>query len=154
MLCNDFTQPRWKGAADKNAMVLVGRKNYTLAMAFFLLAGKVKDAVSVAIDRMKDLSLAILICRIIEGEDSQLLKDLYQKYCVDIGTKNEDVWLVNIGLWWRKEYIDAVNALAKGSLMEEPDTQTLFDRTDEAKLYPFELKHTELNDEGAYLPFK
>jgi len=33
-----------------------------MSIAFFVLAGKIKDALMVAIERMKDLNLAVLIC--------------------------------------------------------------------------------------------
>lgn len=59
---NNFEENRWKTAADKNAMVLLSRKQYEFSIAFFILAGKLKDALMVAIERMKDLNLAVLIC--------------------------------------------------------------------------------------------
>ena len=45
MLLNDFTLPRWKSAAEKNAMVLMSKKNYELSIAFFLLAQNLDFAV-------------------------------------------------------------------------------------------------------------
>lgn len=33
-----------------------------MSIAFFILGNKLKDACMVAIDRMKDLNLAVLIC--------------------------------------------------------------------------------------------
>jgi hypothetical protein len=48
ILLNDFTLPKWKTAAEKNAMVLMSKKNYMLSIAFFLLAGNLKSALQVA----------------------------------------------------------------------------------------------------------
>lgn len=45
LLLNDFTQPRWKSAAEKNAMVLMTKKNFQLSIAFFLLAKNLEYAV-------------------------------------------------------------------------------------------------------------
>lgn len=77
LLMNDFTDQRWKTAAEKNAMVLMSRKNYLLTIAFFLLAGNVKSAVQVAISRLNDPVMAVLICRIMQGDDSEELKTVY-----------------------------------------------------------------------------
>lgn len=41
----------------------MSKKNFTLACAFFLLAGNLKDAVKVALDKMNDACLAILMAR-------------------------------------------------------------------------------------------
>ena len=40
MLQNDFTQDRWMKAADKNAMVLISKKNFELGIAFLFLQEK------------------------------------------------------------------------------------------------------------------
>ena len=42
----------------------MSKKNYTLACAFFLLAGNIRDAVKIALDKMSDPVLAILIARL------------------------------------------------------------------------------------------
>lgn len=44
---NDFKEDRWRKAALKNAYVLLGRQRFDHAVAFFLLAGNLKDAVEV-----------------------------------------------------------------------------------------------------------
>jgi hypothetical protein len=64
LLLNDFNLPKWKTAAEKNAMVLMSRQNFHLAAAFFLLANNVKSALQVAISRLNDPILGILICRV------------------------------------------------------------------------------------------
>lgn len=44
---NDFKEDRWRKAALKNAYVLLGKQRFDHAVAFFLLAGNLKDAVEV-----------------------------------------------------------------------------------------------------------
>lgn len=45
LLINDFSEPKWKTTAEKNAMVLMSKKNYYMSCAFFLLAGNLKSAI-------------------------------------------------------------------------------------------------------------
>jgi len=68
LLLNDFTQARWKTAAEKNAMALMSKKNLMLACAFFLLGGNIKDAVKLALDKMCDPVLALLMVKLTEKE--------------------------------------------------------------------------------------
>lgn len=69
LLLNDFTLPKWKMTAEKNAMVLMSKKKYLLACAFFLLAGNLRDSIAIAIDKMNDCVLALLMARIMEKEN-------------------------------------------------------------------------------------
>lgn len=46
----------------------MSKKNYLLSCAFFLLAGNLKDAVSVALDKLNDSVLALLMARLVEKE--------------------------------------------------------------------------------------
>lgn len=69
-MLNDFTLPKWRTTAEKNAMVLMSKKNFTLSCAFFLLANKLKDAINVAIDKMNDPILAILIVRLFDKDNN------------------------------------------------------------------------------------
>lgn len=75
-----------------------------MSIAFFVLAGKLKDALMVAIERMKDLNLAVLICRLVEGDDSPHLKELLNKHFILEGKICDDPWLVSIAHWWQKDY--------------------------------------------------
>ena len=68
LLLNDFSLPKWKTTAEKNAMVLMSKKNNILSCAFFLLAGSLKDAIQIARDRIKDPVLAVLMARLMEKE--------------------------------------------------------------------------------------
>jgi hypothetical protein len=79
LLLNDFTQKKWKTTAEKNAMVLMSKKNNLLSCAFFALANNVKSCIQCAVGRMNDPILGVLISRLMEGEDSENLKNLYQE---------------------------------------------------------------------------
>lgn len=68
LLLNDFSLPKWKTTAEKNAMVLMSKKNNMLACAFFLLAGNLKDALKIASDKLQDPILAVLMARLMEKE--------------------------------------------------------------------------------------
>lgn len=52
LLLNDFNLPKWKTTAEKNAMVLMSKKNNMLACAFFMLANNSKDCIKVALDKI------------------------------------------------------------------------------------------------------
>jgi len=71
-----------------------------MSIAFFVLAGKLKDALMVAIDRMKDLNLAVLICWMVEGDDGPFLKGILDQYFISQGRICDDPWLVSMALWW------------------------------------------------------
>jgi hypothetical protein len=49
-------------------MVLMSKKNYLLACAFFLLAGNLKDAIKIALDKLNDAVLAVLMARLTEKD--------------------------------------------------------------------------------------
>ena len=53
-----------KGKALKNAFELVRQKRYTFACAFFIFAGKWRDALDVCIRYLNDASLALLVARL------------------------------------------------------------------------------------------
>lgn len=74
---NNFAEERWRRAALKNAYALLGKQRFEHAAAFFLLAGNLKDAVEICINRLNDIQLAIIIIRLYEGDDNMLKKLLF-----------------------------------------------------------------------------
>jgi hypothetical protein len=76
LLKNDFTDPRWKTAANKNAYALMGRRRFEYAATFFLLADNLDSAVSVLSNQLGDVQLAIAVARVYGGDDSPSLKKL------------------------------------------------------------------------------
>jgi hypothetical protein len=103
LLLNDFSIPKWKSTAEKNAMVLVSKKRNYLACAFFLLAGNIRDALFIAIDKMKDCVLGLLIARLFEKEDASSFDQpkkeesktemLYREHFIERGKRLEDPYL-------------------------------------------------------------
>ena len=73
-LSNDFKDARWQTAAVKNAYVLLSQKKYFMSTAFFLLGGKLKEALDVVVNNMEDIQLAILLCRLSESPNSKSAK--------------------------------------------------------------------------------
>lgn len=69
LLSNDFSDLRWRNAAIKNAYVLKAKQRYALSAAFFVLGGKVQEAVAVAEHEDKSLVLPFLIARVYEKWD-------------------------------------------------------------------------------------
>jgi len=94
-LDHDFTEPRWQKAALKNAFALLSKRRFENAVGFFLLGDRLYDAVNVCIKQLKDIQLAITICRLYEGDESPVLKDLYINYLLPQAIDNNDRWLAN-----------------------------------------------------------
>ena len=107
---NDFTQERWKTAAAKNAYALLGKQRFNEAVGFFLLAGELKDAISLCLRSLKDVQMAIVICRLVEGDESLAVKELLKRQLID--RANVDPFLACVGHWMRKEYKFALKVRA------------------------------------------
>lgn len=71
-LHQDFSDESHRLVAAKNAYASLGKQRNRLAIMFFLMAGRVKDAVLVALDTVKDLSLAMVIARL-SGHEQDLM---------------------------------------------------------------------------------
>ncbi|KTW26422.1 hypothetical protein T552_02903 [Pneumocystis carinii B80] len=98
-LSNDFSQTRWKIAAQKNAFVLLGKHRYEYSAAFFLLADKLQNAVNICVKNLQDISLAIAISRVYEGDDSQTFKNLLTTYIIPDAIKFNDRWIACWAFW-------------------------------------------------------
>uniref|UniRef100_A0A3B5LTZ7 Dmx like 1 n=1 Tax=Xiphophorus couchianus TaxID=32473 RepID=A0A3B5LTZ7_9TELE len=79
---NNFSEDRWRKAALKNAFSLLGKQRFQHSAAFFLLAGSLKDAVEVCLEKMQDLQLALVISRLYESEfeTSSTYKKILQRH--------------------------------------------------------------------------
>jgi RAVE protein 1 C terminal len=64
------------------------------AVSFFILAGKLKDAVSVCMKQLSDPQLAIVICRIYEGENGPVLTELLRDQLIPAAIFRQDRWLL------------------------------------------------------------
>jgi hypothetical protein len=63
-----------------------------MSAAFFLLGNHVEDACYVVIDKLKDIQLAILICRIFDT-DKKTLPKIIQEHFIQAGKVTGDCFL-------------------------------------------------------------
>jgi len=81
---NDFNEQKWQTASLKNAFFLLGKQRFEHAAAFFLLAGRLKDAIEVCIRNLNDLQLALVIIRLYESDFDQLAANIKHILCTEI----------------------------------------------------------------------
>ncbi|KAF9566167.1 hypothetical protein CPC08DRAFT_733774 [Agrocybe pediades] len=99
-LSNDFTEPRWRTAALKNAFALLSKRRFEYAAAFFLLGGSLKDAVNVCIKQLGDFQLAILLARIVEqSNEGPVLKDILVNAVLPTALQLGNRWLGSWAFW-------------------------------------------------------
>ncbi|KAJ3161107.1 regulator of (H+)-ATPase in vacuolar membrane [Geranomyces michiganensis] len=110
-LANDFEEERWKAAALKNAFALLGKQRYEYAAAFFLLADKLKDAVSVCLKQLNDPQLATILCRLYEGEDGPILKETITTHILPNAIAKGDRWLAAMAFTMLKQRDQALFAV-------------------------------------------
>ncbi|XP_073977920.1 rabconnectin-3 alpha isoform X3 [Rhodnius prolixus] len=120
---NDFSEDRWRKAALKNAFALLGKQRFEHAAAFFLLAGALRDALEVCLNKLEDLQLAMVIARLYEGERDptppNLKRLLYEEILgCDSNGENQDVsrmhpdpFLRSMALWILKDPTGSLNTL-------------------------------------------
>ncbi|XP_034719332.1 dmX-like protein 2 isoform X5 [Etheostoma cragini] len=119
---NNFTEDRWRKAALKNAFSLLGKQRFEQSAAFFLLAGSLKDAIEVLLEKMEDLQLAMIVARLYEAdfENSSTCQGLlYEKVlgCNKDGSGyhcsrlHPDPFLRSIAYWIMKDYTLALDTL-------------------------------------------
>ncbi|KAK6643958.1 hypothetical protein RUM43_000223 [Polyplax serrata] len=127
-LSNNFKEDRWRKAALKNAFALLGKQRFEHAAAFFLLAGALKDAIEVCLNKLEDFQLAMVIIRLYDGElDStpeQLKRLLYKeilgcdgdgKNC-DSSKAHPDPFLRSMALWMLKDHAGSLNTLLQTNI--------------------------------------
>uniref|UniRef100_A0A8C2UDG5 Dmx like 2 n=1 Tax=Coturnix japonica TaxID=93934 RepID=A0A8C2UDG5_COTJA len=119
---HNFTEDRWRKAALKNAFALLGKQRFEQSAAFFLLAGSLKDAIEVCLEKMDDIQLAMVIARLYESEFETSVtytSILYEKIlgCHKDGTGfsctklHSDPFLRSIAYWIMKDYTRALDTL-------------------------------------------
>lgn len=120
---NNFSEDRWRKAALKNAFALLGKQRFEHAAAFFLLAGALRDAIEVCLNKLEDFQLGMVIARLYEGElDStppNLRRLLYDEIlgCDSEGGNqclaqaHPDPFLRSMALWILKDYTGSLNTL-------------------------------------------
>ncbi|KYN36646.1 DmX-like protein 2 [Trachymyrmex septentrionalis] len=118
---NNFAENRWRKAALKNAFALLGKQRFEHAAAFFLLAGALKDAIDVCLDKLNDIQLAMVIARLYENDTSSpnMRRLLYEEILgcdkdgqnQDMSRVHPDPFLRSMALWILKDYSGSLNTL-------------------------------------------
>lgn len=118
---NNFTENRWRKAALKNAFALLGKQRFEHAAAFFLLAGALKDAIDVCLDKLNDIQLAMVIARLYEDDTTSphMRRLLYEEILgcdkdgqnQDMNKCHPDPFLRSMALWILKDHSGSLNTL-------------------------------------------
>ncbi|KAM4578772.1 dmX-like protein 1 isoform 1-T1 [Fundulus diaphanus] len=113
---NNFSEDRWRKAALKNAFSLLGKQRFQHSAAFFLLAGSLKDAVEVCLEKMQDLQLALVISRLYESEfeTSSTYKKILQRHVLGHDKQipvHPDPFLRSVAYWVLEDYSRALDTL-------------------------------------------
>ncbi|XP_075155148.1 rabconnectin-3 alpha [Haematobia irritans] len=121
---NNFGEDRWRKAALKNAFVLLGKQRFEHAVAFFLLANSLNDALEVCINKLDDFQLALIIARLYEGDIDINTNSTYKKLLTEhvLGYDNEslkfniekahpDPFLRSMTYWILKRHQESLNTL-------------------------------------------
>ncbi|XP_063170605.1 dmX-like protein 2 isoform X2 [Candoia aspera] len=133
---HNFSEDRWRKAALKNAFALLGKQRFEQSAAFFLLAGSLKDAIEVCLEKMEDIQLALIIARLYESEfeiSSTYTAILYEKIlgCKRDGTRfcctklHPDPFLRSLAYWVTKEYTRALDTLLEQTPKEEDENPVI-----------------------------
>jgi hypothetical protein len=78
---NNFSEDRWRKAALKNAYSLLSKQRFEHAVAFFLLADSLWDAVRLCISHLKDVQLGLVIARLYDSHaESSTYKRVLSEY--------------------------------------------------------------------------
>ncbi|CAI6770192.1 CIC_HP2_G0026730.mRNA.1.CDS.1 [Saccharomyces cerevisiae] len=110
-ISNDFTVPRWRTAALKNAFVLLSKHRYMDAAVFFLLTDSLKDCVNVLCKQVHDMDLAIGVCRVYEGDNGPVLGELLTAQMLPETIKENDRWKASFIYWKLRKQEVAIKAL-------------------------------------------
>ncbi|WVZ70093.1 hypothetical protein U9M48_018789 [Paspalum notatum var. saurae] len=110
-LSRNFQEERHKAAALKNAYVLLGRHQWELAIAFFLLGDDTSSAVNVCAKNLQDEQLAIVICRLVEGYGGPLERSLITNVLLPHAVERGDNWLSSLLEWMLGNYCRSINIL-------------------------------------------
>ncbi|XP_066567407.1 dmX-like protein 1 isoform X2 [Amia ocellicauda] len=127
---NNFSEDRWRKAALKNAFSLLGKQRFQHSAAFFLLAGSLKDAVEVCIEKMHDIQLALVIARLYESEFevSSTYKCILQREILGFNAHERtfissrmhpDPFLRSMANWIQEDYSRALDTLLEVPVREE-----------------------------------
>ncbi|XP_037074654.1 dmX-like protein 2, partial [Pollicipes pollicipes] len=138
----NFNCQEGRTAAKKNAYQCLGKQKFVSAAALFLLADSLSDCIEVILSKLRDLQLAMLVCRLYDGEldtcppslgnllDKEILGVTEED--VDLTGAHPDPFLRSMAYWIKKDYSSSLNTLLKvnvGTLhpaYQEDDAQTYY----------------------------
>lgn len=124
-LSNDFSQPRWRSAALKNAFVLLGQHRYMDAAYFFLLGDSVKDCCATLAGKVDDIHLAIAVAKVYASSDSEKhhsndsnegLRAIIENYILPDAISNGDRWICSWVFWQLDLKEVSIQALIKSPI--------------------------------------
>lgn len=131
---HNFEDERWRKAALKNAFSLLGKQRFEHSAAFFLLAGCLRDAIEVCLEKLNDIQLALIIARLYESEfdTSTTYKSILHKKVLGIDSPvtelkslsisvNYDPFLRSMAYWILEDYSNALETLIKQPVREDDD---------------------------------
>jgi hypothetical protein len=101
-LQNDFSEHRWKAAAQKNAYALLSQRRFQLAVMFFLLSGSLEEAVSVSVRSLNDPHMAFVLCQIWHHTESgsqarsKLLREDIIRQAAVRGDRHAVLWAASV----------------------------------------------------------
>jgi len=113
----NFSEDKPAKAAIANAYRLLSLRRFELAAAFFLLAGKVDDAVDICVNSLDDIALGFFIARLVGGDDGTTrvspMRTLLEKHISSLRSQRLrcDPYLRSVAQWWLKRYPLALDAL-------------------------------------------
>ncbi|TKC34994.1 hypothetical protein EI555_020201, partial [Monodon monoceros] len=131
---HNFEDERWRKAALKNAFSLLGKQRFEHSAAFFLLAGCLRDAIEVCLEKLNDIQLALVIARLYESEfdTSATYKSILHKKVLGIDSPVNELNLLNINMhydpflrsmayWILEDYSSALETLIKQPIREDDE---------------------------------
>ncbi|XP_007947353.1 dmX-like protein 1 [Orycteropus afer afer] len=129
---HNFEDERWRKAALKNAFSLLGKQRFEHSAAFFLLAGCLRDAIEVCLEKLNDIQLALVIARLYESEfdTSSTYKSILRKKVLGIDSSvselnsldtnmHYDPFLRSMAYWILEDYGNALETLIRQPIGED-----------------------------------
>lgn len=119
-LQRDFSDAKNQNAAANNAYALVDKKRYLHALAFFICGNRIDEAISVCLNKLKDINLAFLMCYLIDDgtAGTGTNTSMNRNKLIDILLKQGDIWLKHVSYYYKNQHIDSFNCL-----FEEDDVE-------------------------------
>ncbi|QID80485.1 regulator of (H+)-ATPase in vacuolar membrane [Saccharomyces pastorianus] len=128
-ISNDFSVPRWRTAALKNAFVLLSKHRYMDAAVFFLLTGSLKDCVNVLCKQVGDMDMAIGVCRVYEGDNGPVLGELLTTQMLPETIRENDRWKASFIYWKLRKQEVAIKALMTAPIDLENNSEVVSKET-------------------------